>query len=215
MKTNARKNNSNSRIMLGALALASVACASHADIVYSEDFESGLSLWTGKQGGAHSGLIVSDPLNDFNNVLSFSGLVGGGDMFSQDLIELGADQSYRISFDYLGLPTRLTRDNDSGGYVGFSGSNTSSHSWLWATGSASGASDVLVDDGQWHSYQFDFTTANLGVGDSVRLMLEDFSGSGGVSGDAFFDNLEIATVPGPATAVLLGVGGALAIRRRR
>jgi len=212
MNTNARKTK---QVMLSALAMASVASAANADIVYSEDFESGLSLWTGKQGGAHSGLIVSDPLDGFDNVLSFTGLVGGGDLFTKDLIELEADQSYRISFDYLGLPTHLTRDNDSGGYVGFSGSNTRSHSWHWATGSASGAKDVLVDDGQWRSYHFDFTTADLGLGTSVRLMLEDYSGSGGVSGDAFFDNLEIATVPAPTTALLLGIGGTLAIRRRR
>jgi len=215
MKTNARKMNSNSRIMLGALALASVAGASHADIVFSEDFESGLSLWSGKNGGAHHGEIVNNPLGGLNNVLTFDGLNYAGDIFTDDLIELQSDQSYRFSFDYLGLATDRSRISDTGGYIGFSGISTGSHSWHWATGSVSGASDVLVDDGQWHSYEFDFTTADLGVGDSVRLMIEDFSGSGGVSGDAFFDNLEIATVPGPATAVLLGVGGALVIRRRR
>ena len=93
----------------------------------------------------------------------------------------------------------------------------STHSWKWATGSVSGASDVLIDDGQWHSYAFDFTSADIAIGDSMRLMLEDFSGSRGYSGDAYFDNFVFgpASVPTPGTAAVLGVLGLITAKRRR
>jgi len=62
-----------------------------------------------------------------------------------------------------------------------------------------------------------FTVADLGIGNTVRLMLEDFSGSGGGSGDALFDNFQIATtpVPAPGAIALLGLGGLLTTKRRR
>ena len=46
-------------------------------------------------------------------------------------------------------------------------------------------------------------------------MLEDFSGGGGVAGDAYFDNIMIQSVPAPASlACLMGVAG-ISTRRRR
>jgi hypothetical protein len=203
------------RMVITTLVISATAAMAQADVVFSDDFESGLGLWTGKNGRAHSGVIVDDPFGGLNSVLSFKGLKAGGDMFTQNAFSLNSEQSYRISFDYLGLATERTRVGDSGGYVGFSVGTPSRHSWQWATGSVSGADDVLIDDGQWHSYEFDFTTADLGIGPDVRLMLEDFSGSRGVSGDAFFDNFAIAAVPTPGTAALLGIGGFVALRRRR
>ena len=50
--------NINARIMVTTLVIASSAAASHADIVFSDDFESGLSLWTGKNDGAHYGISL-------------------------------------------------------------------------------------------------------------------------------------------------------------
>ena len=46
----------------------------------------------------------------------------------------------------------------------------------------------LIDDGQWHSYSITF---NSPIGQPVRLMLEDWDGSNGVAGDAYFDNLRL------------------------
>ena len=49
---------------------------------------------------------------------------------------------------------------------------------------------------------------------NVRLMFEDYSGSGGIAGDVYFDNIQLKAVPlpaaiwffTPAVLGLLGVG---------
>ncbi len=187
----------------------------NADIIFSDDFESGLGAWIGKNGGPHTGMIVSDPLGGTNNVLTFTGLVAAGDMFTAESLNLDASKTYRLSLDYLGLEGPYTRAGDTGGYVGFSVGTPGVHSWQWATGTVSGASDVLIDDGQWRTYAFDFTVNDIGIGSSVRLMLEDFSGSGGVAGDAFFDNISIATIPAPASAFALAGLALVGGRKRR
>lgn len=207
--------NFKSSTMIAGFACIAVAATANADIVFSDDFESGLGLWTGKNGGVHQGILVNDPLGGNNTVLGFSGLASAGDLFTADPILLDPDQSYRISFDYLGLAQAKSRLDDTGGYVGFSVDMPGLHKWKWATGNASGASDVLIDNGQWNSYQYDFTAADLGIGNSVRLMVEDFVGSRGRSDDAFFDNFQISTVPTPGAIALLGMGGLIATRRRR
>jgi hypothetical protein len=208
-------NITGNRVALAATTVLLSAGLANADVIFGDDFESGLGNWIGKNGGAHQGMIVADPLGGSNNVLTFSGLNAGGDMFTVDSLELDASDTYRLSFDYLGLEGPHTLTGDTGGYVGFSVSTPGTHSWQWATGTVSGASDVLIDDGQWRSYAFDFTRDDLGIGSSVRLMLEDFSGSGGVAGDAFFDNITIATVPAPASAFALAGLALIGGRKRR
>jgi len=203
------------RIIITSLVLGAGVSAANADIVFSDNFESGLGQWTGKSGGAHHGVLINDPLGSSNAVLGFNGLNSAGDMFSQDLILFDPSKTYRLSFDYLGLAKDGTRSGDTGGYVGLSAGTPGRHSWQWATGSVSGAHDVLIDNGQWNSYQFDFSTADLGIGNSAHLMLEDFVGSGGISGDAFFDNFKISTVPTPGSIALLSIGGLLVTKRRR
>lgn len=187
------------------------------DVIFQDSFENGLGQWTGKNGGTHQGVLVIDPLDSGNTVLSFNGLAAGGDVFTFESFILNPQITYELSFDYLGLTQEGSRQNDTGGYVGFSVDMPGTHSWHWATGNASGAQDVLIDDGQWRSYSFEFTSADLGIGENVRLMLEDFSGSGGRGGDAFFDNIYFApaSIPAPGTAMVLGLGGLIAIRRRR
>ncbi len=207
--------NFKSSTTIAVFACIAGAATANADIIFSDDFESGLGQWTGKNGGAHQGILVNDPLDNSNTALSFSGLASAGDLFTADPILLDPNQSYRISFDYLGLAQAKSRLDDTGGYVGFSVDMPGLHKWKWATGNVSGASDVLIDDGQWNSYQYDFTAADLGIGNSVRLMLEDFVGSAGRPGDAFFDNFQISTVPTPGAIALLGMGGLIATRRRR
>lgn len=188
-----------------------------ADVIFQDSFESGLGQWAGKNGGSYTGVLVIDPYDSGNTVLSFNGLAAGGDVFTFESFMLNPEITYELSFDYLGLTQEGSRQNDTGGYVGFSVDMPGTHSWHWATGNVSGAQDVLIDDGQWRSYSFEFTSADLGIGENVRLMLEDFSGSGGRSGDAFFDNIYFApaSIPAPGTAMVLGLGGLIAIRRRR
>ena len=206
--------NHTARIVFSTLLFASASAVSHADVVFSDDFESGLNLWTGKSNGAHHGVITTNPLGGLGSVLTFDGLNSAGDMFTNEF-ELESNQSYLFSFDYLGLAQERSNATNTGGYIGFSVGTPSTHRWMWATGTESGANDVLIDDGQWHSYDFEFTTADLGIGSTVRLMLEDFTGSAGISGDAYFDNFRVTTIPSPSTAAFLGLGGILALRRRR
>jgi len=207
--------NMKTKLIISATALSSVATAVHADIVFQDDFESGLSLWTGRNDRGNHGVLGADPLGGLSTVLSFDKLGSGGDMYTKNAFSLDPEGSYTISFDYLGLAKERSNPSDTGGYIGFSVDTPGLHSWQWATGSASGASDVLIDDGQWHSYNFDFSTADLRIGSSVRLMLEDFRGSGGTTGDAFFDNFQIATVPAPGTVALLCLSGVCTMRRKR
>jgi len=61
----------------------------------------------------------------------------------------------------------------------------------------------LVDDGQWHTYSIEFNSSDAGccgygpwsgnppTDNTIRIMLEDFVGSGGVAGDAYFDNIRL------------------------
>jgi len=207
--------NFRSSIAIALYACVGASSAVNADIVFQDNFESGLNLWTGKNGGSYRGELVADPLGSGNTVLGFNGLNSAGDMFMANPFELDPSKTYQLSFDYLGLGLAKSNLNDTGGYVGFSVDTPGRHKWKWATGSVSGASDVLIDDGQWNSYKFDFQASDLGIGNSVRLMVEDFVGSGGRSGDAFFDNFKITTVPTPGSVALLGVGGLLVTRRRR
>lgn len=34
----------------------------HAEVLFSENFERGLSQWVGKEGAGHHGVIVKDPI---------------------------------------------------------------------------------------------------------------------------------------------------------
>jgi len=191
------------RLMFIAIVCAFVAVPVRADL-FSEDFESGLGAWTG-----FSGQIVANPIGA-GNTLNFRSVYAGGDTFTSVGIALTPGQSYSVSFDYLGVPGQGT-PGDLGGYAGLSEGTTpgnpGSHMWYYGTGSVSGAAAVLVDDGAWHRYTYNFTApvvGNAGSFSVIHLMFEDFSGSGGVAGDAYFDNISLVPVPG---AVLLGILG--------
>ncbi|MFQ6043129.1 MAG: PEP-CTERM sorting domain-containing protein, partial [Candidatus Poribacteria bacterium] len=84
----------------------------------------------------------------------------------------------------------------------------------------------LIDDGKWRSYAFNFVAPVTlpyfggGTSNNIRLMFEDFSGSGGVAGDAFFDNVQLSAVnpvPEPSSfwLVLCALPSLLLFRKRR
>jgi len=144
-------------------------------------------------------------------------------IYTLDQLNLTPGVEYRISFEYLGLAVQGSNPGDLGGFAGLSEGLPGRHLWYYGTSSAAAATPVLVDDGQWRTYTFDFTApvpfpfpfGSGGSGNTVRLMFEDFSGSGGVARDAYFDNVSLGLVPEPSSFVVLFGIGSMALLRRR
>ncbi len=185
-----------------SLAISCLPNVAHAGIIFYEDFENGLSFATEDNWSSNSyGRIVSDPLQG-DNALSFSHLRGGGDLWANSISSTTG--KFYVTFNYLGT----CNTSNCGGFF-----------WniftLWV-GTTAPYPDVLVDDGTWTTYMVEFT------GSSLQFAFEDWSGSGGVAGDAYFDNILISdtsfdesiSVPEPATLGLFGIA-LLAIRRLR
>lgn len=194
------------KLAVGTTAALLLSGAASAGVLFTEDFESGLSAWTGKNNGAHNGQVVTDPLDATNSVLNWTALNSAGDTFTISTFSLAAGD-YVLEYDYLGTCT----SGNCGGFVGYSQGYPGSHVWLAGTGN--GYPDLNPDNGQWNHVVLAFSTAT-----TFHLMLEDFSGSGGVAGDAYFDNFVLRTpdVPAPAALSLLGFGIAgLGVARRR
>jgi hypothetical protein len=191
-----------------AVFLIGLPFGANADLLFEDDFESGLGQWTNG-----SGAIVDDP-NDpgNNNVLAFTALGSGGDIFSIGAFD-PVDDIFNLSFSYLGTCTNPA--GNCGGYVGYSDGFPGSHTWHYATGTTSGAADVLIDNGEWRSYSFTFNSAR-----AVHLMIEDFTSSE-TPGDAYFDDIRLTdgrvSVPEPGTLALFGLGlfGMGLVRRKK
>lgn len=200
-------------IMLFLLGIIPLQLA-HSALVFEDDFDDGdLVGWTGKGGGAHQGVNVADPLES-DRALTWTGLNAAGDIFTEDVFSAGA---YTLTFDYLGLVSPASTFGNLGGFIGISEGLPGDHRWLEGTILCCGAeSGTLIDDSTWHSYSVAFTSTY-----DFHLMLEDFSGSGGIAGDAFFDNIRLydsnpEPIPEPHTTVLLGLGLlSLGLSRRR
>lgn len=181
-----------------------------------EDFESGslAGVWVGQGGdpSAHHGLIVTDPLDPSNKVLTFSDTNAGGDIFTSSTgFVLVPGTEYTVSFRYMGDPTKGGTPDDLGGYAGLAKGFPGSHLWYYGTGAVSGAADVLVDDGKWRSYSYTFT-APLSIGSPIHLMFEDFAHANyvtaDVAGDVYFDDIRFVPVPGAVLLGMLGLGAA-------
>lgn len=203
-----------------ALVTAAVATPGFADVVFSENFESGLGAWTGKRGGSHNGAAVADPYDNSNTALAFTAMNAAGDIFTADQIRLDTARSYVLSFDFLGMTDRGMNPNvGTNAYVGISQGLPDGHKWLYSTQGTSGANAVLVDNSAWNHYEFALDVPTGWADENgfagFHLMLEDFYGGGGVAGDAYFDNFSIRSVPTPFSAALLGLGGVVLTRRRR
>lgn len=189
---------------------------------FSENFEGTLAAWTGIGGGAITqAAIVIDPLNSSNHVLGFPILGSGGSLYSSDFIT--AVGAFTVSFDYLGLARPGSVPNNLGGFFGISQATPGNHSWVAGTDNASYPTPIqLDDDGTWHHYSLTF---NSPIGQTVRLMYEDFVGSGGVPGDVFFDNVQfndstvapvpLGNVPEPSSLALLGAAALAAGAARK
>lgn len=188
-------------------SLCGFTALAQATILFSEDFESGLSQWT-----AGNAQIVDDPTGGTNQVLSFSALNSAGDIFSTDALFSSNSSMFTLTFDYYG------DNNNSGGFIGYSQSTPGSHVWLagsdtdytgttlWQDNLANPVTDrILIGDNSWQTYSFTFTS----VFNPIHVMIEDFVGSDAVAGNAFFDNIvltDATSVPEPSLLALLSLG---------
>lgn len=213
---------------LSLLAALSAATAAQALPVnaFGSGFEGGLSAWFDRDPSSPDAAIFDDPLRPGNRVLGFNRTMGAGSVISN--AQVSSIGSYTLSFDYLGLPGLGGVPGDLGGFIGVSlGGNGSSQYWIGGTSDNHSTPLSLIDDGAWHSYSYTF---NSPIGGSIRVMVEDWSGSGGVAGDAYFDNIVLrdsgvaapatplgSAVPEPGSLALVGLAlgvAAWAARRR-
>lgn len=212
--------------ILAAAAVLAFSASAHAATVsaFAEDFEGTLAAWTDRTPWNPQSAIVVDPLNSGNHVLGFSQLGSAGSIFTSDLITTGGN--FTVSFDYLGLARPGSVAGNLGGFFGISQDLPGAHYWVAGTGSYPAPID-LIDDGVWHTYTLTFASP---VGQQVHLMFEDYSGSGGVVGDVYFDNVRFndaslppaplpnaSSVPEPGSLALAvgGLLGVFAARRRK
>ena len=192
------------------IATLSLNAPAQAEVLFQDDFEGDLSLWTGKNDGLHHGEIVADPLDSGRGgVLTFSALNMAGDIYSRD--EIAFAGPIQLSFDYLGLASCGSVQGDLGGFLGVAygvGPVQDGVDIFWQAGTRDGYANLalaLVDDGAWHSYSM---TLDGNAFLPFHLTLEDWVESKGQAGDAFFDNVrvEVASVPEPAVGSLALLG---------
>ena len=189
-------------------------------VLFTDGFETGLSQWTGFNGGSTSGFLVSDPLGSGSQVLSFNSLGYNGDIFTFSPISVSGTTSVKVRFDYLGKAVAGSITDNFGGFVGLATSLTEANG-AWIAGTLQSAVNGagfegihILDDGNWHSYEVDITSViQNNSWSSIYVKLEDW-GDGGPVGDVFFDNVSVvATVPEPSAYTLL-IGGGLALLAR-
>lgn len=205
------------------LILSLSAIPTHAVTLsaFSENFEGTLGAWTDANPSSPQSAIVVDPLRAGNHVLNFTTLGSGGSIYTTDTI--ASTGLFTVSFEYLGLARSGSVAGDIGGFFGVSQAFPGNH--YWVAGTIDGYAPInLIDDNTWHTYTLTFSSP---IGQTVHLMYEDFVGSGGVAGDAYFDNIrfnDAAVAPAPfrdvpepgiTTMLLTGIGLMGFITRRR
>ncbi|MCC6233304.1 MAG: hypothetical protein IT580_11715 [Verrucomicrobiales bacterium] len=175
--------------------------------LFWDDFQYGLDQWTGKSGGAHSGFAANCPAG--STALAFGQLQTGGDVFSKQAVTLQpsvlADpDEVKLRFKYYGYQGAGGVPGNIGGFAGLSFTTNpfEGHGWVAGTDySAVGglyipATELLDGLGTWTTYEIPLNS--LVPSFSRRdwhLMFEDWVGSNGVPGDAYFDDVEVVVRP--------------------
>jgi hypothetical protein len=210
------KMNNNKLIssVASVVVLFATAVGTHAQVtLLAEDFEGGnLNQWIGRSGGSDHGLIVTDPLNPTNHVLTFTDVNSGGDMFGNVPGPVNPTvQHLVLSFDFLALPIGGVVPAEYGGFAGIN-PDTIAPSPFWLAGTFLPEVNVpppvqtlLATDGQWHHYSIDFTSVaaanNL---TTFYVVLEDWSGFGrSIPGDVYFDNVKVTAKLDPSVIAQL------------
>ena len=164
------------RVLIGLLILGCASIPTSAESLFFDDFESGLSAWP----ISSHGVVVDDPLMPGNSVLSFTGTDAAGDAFSPEFI---AHSNYRfvLTFRYLGLVDDQPTPDNLGGYIGYCDGPNIQEDWLGGTDLCDSEDFEMIDDGQWHSYAFEFSPYDLFTEPftTIRLMVEDWNGGAG------------------------------------
>lgn len=204
-------------VAIGASLL--MAGSAQAAVLFSDSLQT--TLASSNWASNNTGQIVTAP--DGFKALNFAGLGSGGDLFSTIIAGTNHPGTYTIQFDYYSA----TRGG-AGGFIGLYPTPTT------VTNPFLGASDDWLASDTPAAYytpftfngDFAFTTVSFSF-DIVSstpfgLKLEDFVGSGGSAGDAYFRNLTVSdaavtAVPEPITLSIFGAGlaGAAALRRRK
>jgi hypothetical protein len=203
---------SNSAALLVVLFTTAIAAQAQVTL-FVDNFEGGnLNQWVGQFGGPHHGLIVPDPLNPANNVLTFTAVNAGGDIFHEvpGPVDLTV-QHLVLSFDFLALPIGGVVPSE---YGGFAGVNTVTFGpepfWLAGTDlpEVNPIGVLLATDGLWHHYRIDFTS--LAVANNLTsffVLLEDWNGKGSIAGDVYFDNVKVTSFDPNVLAQLVPCAG--------
>ena len=187
------------------LAMTVFSAPANASLLFAEDFENDLSAWTGKNDGAHNGIIVDKPF-DTGHAMKFSATNSSGDIFTRDMFS-SPGGTFVLGYDYLGT----CEQDDCGGFAGYSFDLPGIHGWISGTSTASGAVDGNDDMGSWMHVSIKFTTMALAP---IHLIFEDYwTSTDHYAGNAYFDNITLHSVaaavpePAPLSFLLFGLMG--------
>jgi hypothetical protein len=165
---------------------------------FIDNFESDLSKWTGTGDGGHNAVIVTDPVTAGNHAIRFEQVNDSGDIFSIEF-SVNCEDTYVLSFDYLGFELPGSPADNYGGTVGISDATPADHRWLTGTIVDNNIILEMTDDNTWHNYRVEFRPCEMIsiTNGTIRIMVEDWNGAGcstcpaGVPGDAYFDNFRL------------------------